>query len=122
MTLHRWHELECGDGHDWGSWCIIRGRKLSDGTLDYDVDGKPFMEHHHYLHGVGKDYTTYTPIGDKETGAKKRLEKIMARYPGLSYYIQTDPRGSALYILRPGDVPDGGCASAYYNRGIVVCK
>jgi hypothetical protein len=35
-------------------------------------------------------------------------------------YIQTDPRGAALYILRPGDVPEGKDAGAYYNRGICV--
>lgn len=25
MTLHRWHEMECGDGNDYASWCIVRG-------------------------------------------------------------------------------------------------
>jgi hypothetical protein len=35
-------------------------------------------------------------------------------------YIQTDPRGAALYIIRPGDVPAGADASAYYSRGICV--
>lgn len=38
----------------------------------------------------------------------------------LSYYIQTDPRGCALYILRPGDVPDGADAGSYYSRGIAI--
>ncbi len=38
----------------------------------------------------------------------------------LSAYVQTDPRGCALYILRPGDVPDGGDPSSYYSRGISV--
>ena len=31
----------------------------------------------------------------------------MKRYPTLQAYIQTDPRGCALYILRPGDVHGG---------------
>src|SRR5229473_2010097 len=57
MTLHRWHELECGDGNQYGSWAIVRGRK-SKAFFDYDYDGAPFMEHHHYLHGKGKDYTS----------------------------------------------------------------
>ena len=35
-------------------------------------------------------------------------------------YIQGDPRGAALYILRPGDVPDGADAASYYNRGVCV--
>ena len=29
---------------------------------------------------------------------------------------------SALYILRPGDVPEGCQADAYYSRGIIVCQ
>ena len=27
MTLHRWHEFECGDGNDYSSWCIVRGAR-----------------------------------------------------------------------------------------------
>lgn len=38
----------------------------------------------------------------------------------LGFYVQTDPRGAALYILRPGDVPEGADPSACYNRGICV--
>jgi len=38
----------------------------------------------------------------------------------LAYYIQTDPRGAALYILRPGDVPPGEDPAAYYSKGICV--
>jgi hypothetical protein len=44
----------------------------------------------------------------------------MARYPALSAYIQGDPRGAALYILRPGDVPAGADVDAYYSCGIAV--
>jgi hypothetical protein len=44
----------------------------------------------------------------------------MERYPDLTAYVQTDPRGAALYVLRPGDVPDGADVSAYYSRGIAV--
>ena len=35
-------------------------------------------------------------------------------------YIQTDPRGAALYLLRPGDMPEGADPAAYYRRGICV--
>lgn len=38
----------------------------------------------------------------------------------VSAYIQTDPRGAALYILRPGDVPDGKKAECHYLNGICV--
>jgi hypothetical protein len=38
----------------------------------------------------------------------------------VSAYIQPDPRGAALYILRPGDVPVGERADSYYSRGLCV--
>lgn len=179
MTLHRWHELECGDSNDYGSWAIETipvtketlykkpdpGWCQQTGTLripanveckhveggqgwhwavadvsrvkggnehdlahryiwldDSDVVERPFMVHHHYTHGRGKDYTTRTPIADREAGAKRRLARIMARYPHLTAYVQTDPRGCALYILRPDDVPAGEDASSYYSRGVAVYK
>jgi hypothetical protein len=113
MTLHRWHELECGDGNG----CIER--ENDDGT------GRPFWTSAH----TGE--RSRSPIADRETGAKKRLAAIIGRRNnteanaltskgGLSAYIQTDPRGAALYILRLGDVPEGKDADAYYNRGICV--
>lgn len=114
MQLQRWHELECGDSNDYGSWAIER-----DGN---EPDSKPYLVHHHYLHGRGADYTTRTPIPDREMGARKRLAKIMSRYPTLKSYVQGDPRGAALYILRPGDVPAGESVNAYYSRGIAVYR
>ena len=59
-------------------------------------------------------------IPDRETGARKRLDAIMAKHTPLSAYVQTDPRGAALYILRPGDVPVGADPDAYYNRGVCI--
>lgn len=114
-TLHRWYELECG---------VVNGGVERDETT-----GKPVW----YNAITGKR----TPYPDRETGAVKRLKAIIdARndrgkcHPiepcqcsyciPVSYYLQTDPRGAALYILRPGDVPDGGDVSAYYSRGICV--
>jgi hypothetical protein len=170
MTLHRWHELECGDGNSHGSWAIVRGSKTrykdaaqsagwslwkcDDGTMDAckngevayhnlnagrawieicererietfthdDDDGAPYMEHHHYSHGNGKDSVSYTKIPDREAGAKRRLAAIMARYPGFRSYVQGDPRGCALYVLRPGDVREGDDVSSVYTRGIAVHK
>ena len=46
----------------------------------------------------------------------------MARYPALSAYVQGDPRGAAVYILRPGDVPAGADPDAYYSRGLAVYR
>lgn len=101
MTLHRWHELECG---------------VENGGLDQDeATGKWWW----YNSNIGKR-THIVP--DREKGAQKRLGTIMARYPDLQAYVQGDPRGAALYILRPGDVPAGEDADAYYNRGVAVYK
>jgi len=100
MTLHRWHEMECGDGDG----CIER--ENDDGT------GRPFWHNSN----SGRRY----PIADREKGAHKRLAAIIAKYPGLSSYIQGDPRGAPLYILRPGDIPEGQDAGGYYSRGICV--
>jgi hypothetical protein len=111
MTLHRWHEIECGDGDDYGSWTIARGRKVN-GSFEYDDAGKPFLEYHSH----SENKPTYSSVPDRERGAQKRLAAIMARYPGYQAYVQGDPRGASLYILRPGDTPEN------YNRGIAVYK
>jgi hypothetical protein len=60
------------------------------------------------------------PMADMEAGALKRLAKIMEAHKPLEAYVQGDPRGAALYILRPGDVPAGEQADAYYTRGICI--
>lgn len=102
MQLHRWHELECG---------------VENGGVERDeTTGKVMW----YSSHTGKR----TPFPDRETPALKRLQKIMNRYKdsGLSAYVQSDPRGAALYIIRAGDVPEGENVSAYYSRGLAVYK
>jgi hypothetical protein len=98
MTLRRWYEHECN------------GAIQRDGDRG---DGLPFW---HSTYDGRKLYRA----PDRERGALKRLASIMARYPDLKPYVQGDPRGCALYILRPNDVPEGKGAGAYYNRGIAV--
>lgn len=100
MTLHRWHELECGIDNG----CIERDEKTQRPYWLNSMSGRR------------------SPMADREAGALKRLGKIMERYPTLSAYVQTDPRGAALYILRPGDVPEGCNAESYYSRGIAVFR
>lgn len=101
-TLRRWFERECG---------------TDAGAIERDEEtGKPFFRN---------DRGRRWQVPDLEAGAEKRLAAIMAARNGreavtLATYIQTDPRGAALYILRPGDVPDGKDADAYYSRGICV--
>lgn len=157
MTLHHWHELECGvdaggierdepwaieraawpvtdrarwwDGAKWvrkterrtysdyekgelENWTVGRAGFPPDGAWRQTGCAVWWYSSH-----AGK--RTHT-VPDREAGALKRLAKIMARYPSLQSYVQTDPRGCALYILRPGDVPAGENAESYYTRGIAV--
>lgn len=102
MTLHRWHELECG---------------TEGGCIERDDDGRTYWKSEH------SGWRTRT--ADRETGAIKRLRGIIhARNvraeDAINFYIQGDPRGAALYILRPQDIPEGKDPAAYYSRGICV--
>jgi len=106
MTLRRWYELECGDGNGY----IERDEKT--GIARY------FNCNSRFAHV--NDPRAWRVIPDRETGAIKRMNKIMTSYPHLKTYIQTDPRGCALYILRPNDIPVGENVDSYYSRGIPV--
>lgn len=88
-TLHRWAELECGDGNDYASWAIERD----------DATFAPFMTTHVYNHRPeGRiSTTTRTRIPDREAGALKRVAALCAAR-GWSFFHQTDPRGAALYV------------------------
>jgi hypothetical protein len=129
MTLHRWHERECGDGYG----AIVRGTwNRETGEFDYDTpNGGAYIEQ-----SGTSGRNRYIRIPDRESGAKRRLAAIIKARNGrravelkwkdgrpvdqLAYYIQTDPRGAALYILRPGDIPEGADVQSYYDRGICV--
>lgn len=121
MTLHRWHELECGDSNSYGSWCIVRGTKHRDvggkQVFTHDDNKKPYLERHPY-----DGMVSYSLLSDKEAGAKKRLAKILANYPHLTSYIQPDPRGCALYILKKSEIGDIPVDQIYNSRGIAVFK
>lgn len=55
-------------------------------------------------------------------GESRPLTEVesLDRRGAVSAYVQTDPRGAALYILRPEDVPEGQDVGSYYTRGICV--
>ncbi len=111
MTLQRWFEYECGTENERGtSFCIER-----DGE---NGDGNPFMRVQYMAGNQWIDRRHKIP--DRETGARKRLARIMAQFPTLLPYIQTDCRGAALYILRKADVPAGENVDAIYNQGVAV--
>jgi hypothetical protein len=111
MTLQRWHELECG---------------IDSGCVERDEAGKALWRSQY----SGK----LSPIADREKGAKMRLDKIIESrnlsewaflgWPmsqvAITPYIQGDPRGAALYLIRPDDVPEGKSVDSYYSRGVCV--
>lgn len=101
MTLRRWFERECGDSNNYASFAIERDERTG---IPYQV---------YIAHRDGK--TTRYRIPDLEGGARKRIAEICARL-NLHYYIQTDPRGCALYIAR--DELD----TCNYTRGYAVGK
>lgn len=108
MTLHRWHELECG---------------TDSGAIERDeTTGIPYWYNAKSRYLQANDPRAYSRVPDREKGALKRLAGIMARYPALKAYVQGDPRGASLYILRPGDVPEGCEVDSYYSRGLAVYK
>jgi len=120
LTLRRWHELECGID----SGCIERDEKT----------GRPYWVNYHSRYLSANDPRSRRRIADREAGALRRLNVILKnvnvrRFDALPNggemklfrtYIQTDPRGAALYILRPGDVPAGESIESYYTRGLCV--
>lgn len=110
LTLHRWHERECGTD----AGCIERD----------DATGRPYWVSEWGARWCAGKRTRYL-IPDRQTGALRRLSALViarnARAADqLSAYVQTDPRGAALYILRPDDVPAGADVASYYTRGICV--
>ena len=102
LTLRRWFERKCGDG----SGCIERDEQTH----------KPYWLSSRTMHR--------SPIADREAGARKRLAVILAKYPTLHAYIQTDPRGAALYLLTAEQVTwNGGTVEqldSIYSRGTSV--
>lgn len=84
-TLHRWHEREC------------------NGEIDRDEKtGKVYGVFECHRRGPTR---TRLPIRDLETAALRKLDRIMANHPYLIPYVQTDPRGVALYILEKSILP-----------------
>lgn len=98
LTLHRWAELECGDGNDYASWCLERD----------EATGVPYMVT--YPH-TGKERRHR--IADREAGALRTVREVCARV-GLHWYHQGDPRGAALRVSREA------LTDMNYNRGVAV--
>lgn len=102
MTLSRWAEHECN------------GNIQRDGE---NSDGKPRW---YSISNQGNIYRG-SVIADRERGALKRLQAIMAGHPDFLAYHQGDPRGCALYVV-PVKELRGQDIGGVYNRGIAVCE
>ena len=100
--LHTWHELECGTDR---------------GAIERDENTGELRWYSYTTQKWGRYYGR-----DTETLARRMIDRVMSGHPTLGYFIQGDPRGCALYVLRPGDIPSGENVDAYYSRGIAVYK
>lgn len=107
LTLHRWHALECGDGN---------------GHIERDEQtGIPRYYNDNACYVDPNDPRRAYVIPDREAGALKRLKEIMRQYSRWFYaYVQGDPRGPSLYLVRRKDVPKGERLDGYYSRGIAI--
>lgn len=108
-ALQRWAEGECGTGTDTRCEMIERDENT----------GKPFRRVQYSYGGQWRE--TRYPVRDMEAAALRRVAAIAEAHPGLSFYHQGDPRGCALYLIRPGDVIEGADVGSYYSRGVAIC-
>ena len=107
-ALTRWAELECGISDANRSVSIYRDEET----------GKPFYR---VEYRVGNEWKTRTePRRDTEKAALQTVARIMESKPGFRAYHQTDPRGVALYLIRPGDIEAGEDVARLYNRGLAM--
>lgn len=97
MTLQRWYEMECGD---WNGNVIERD----------ETTGKPSMVHY------GQTATRKWKIADRESGAIRRIKAVCSAVR-LHYFIQSDPRGCALYVSK-----EPMTDSDYSGKGVAVCE
>lgn len=98
LTLHRWHELECGADNGRGSTVIV----------ERDDEGNPYT----VVHSGVRTYRYRRP--DHEKGAIHRVADVCAAL-GLHYYVQGDPRGCALYVSNEP------LTDQNYSNGIPCC-
>lgn len=108
--LQRWHELECGTSHPHNAAVPL--------SIERNESGKPFLRRQFQSTRGWQDLRN--PYPDYERAALRKLAGIMEG-KACRAYVQGDPQGCALYILRPDDVPAGQDDDCFYNRGIAVC-
>lgn len=98
--LRRWHELQCGAdaGH------VEEVGEEGSGNWE-------FVNRHGHR----------SPIRNATEQARKTLNAFKTVDPDLLFYVQTDPRGCALYLLKKSQVESGEDVNAVYSRGVAIC-
>jgi hypothetical protein len=100
MTLHRWAEHEC------------------NGVIQRDDETqKPFHVVGYRSNGDQRKYA----VADREAGAIRRMNAIIAKYPALTWYHQGDPRGCQVYVMTKASVAGLDVGAYYSSKGIAVC-
>ena len=103
LTLHRWSEHEC------------------NGNIQRDeTTNKPLWCWEVYNQTVLGNKTRRYPIPDRESGAIKRMDKIISNHPGLAWYHQTDPRGAQVYVYSVDKLEGRPIDSVYNSIGVAV--
>ncbi len=109
MTFSAWDEAECGNSNDYASFGIERDEET----------GKPYRVF--MPHNLPPSQATRTLIPDREAGAQRRLQAIMAKHPEFVAYHQGDCRGASLYIVRKSDL-NGSDINSNYTKGVAIYK
>ncbi len=87
-TLQKWFEMECGSDDG----CIVRISDTAGEPIE-TYEGIPCL-----LTFEGNK-RCYTRIVDKEAAARSIIKSIGEENDQCVFYIQTDPRGAALYAV-----------------------
>lgn len=105
-TLQRWHERECNEDI----------RRHEEGPRKGKLYGV-----RHVKGWDDKWIERRYPVRDMEAGAMARLNRIMADHLAFVAYVQTDPRGAALYLVEKSKLKDGvSLDSVYSSIGICI--
>ncbi len=105
VRLQRWHERECG---------------IEGGCIERDTTTNRPMWHNSRTGHLW-------PIPDRDAGARRRIAQVLTARNGrdgdawpIRAYIQTDPRGAAVWLLTPNDAPCTDDLAPHYSNGLAV--
>lgn len=68
----------------------------------------------------------YAEEGQKPSRQELRENRLLAEAKklaegiGATLYHQSDPRGAAIYLIFPCDIPEGSTIDAHYSNGVAI--